>query len=172
MFVSWCHQCDLLTDAKKEDKVKEQLELMMKLADSRLDTFNSELKTMFLDQESAAKTSIPGRRALRFERYVQVDAERTVTLPKRAAVTAHFPPDNTAKPAWGRRHQGSLQAILGDSSAGESYDKKFFVCIKQYGPLPAYNLGVPNAEYSGYYPTLEGTAVPIRGALTVAPSVA
>lgn len=24
-----------------------------------------------------------------------------------------------------------LSAILGDSSAGESYDKKFFVCIKQ-----------------------------------------
>lgn len=71
---------DLLNDDKKEDKVKEQLELMMKLADSRLDTFESELKTMFLDQESAAKTSIPGRRALRFERHVQVDAERTVSL--------------------------------------------------------------------------------------------
>jgi hypothetical protein len=26
----------------------------------------------------------------------------------------------------------SLSTILGDSSAGESYDKKFFVCIKQY----------------------------------------
>jgi hypothetical protein len=27
-----------------------------------------------------------------------------------------------------------LSAILGDSSAGESYDEKFFVCIKQYAP--------------------------------------
>jgi hypothetical protein len=25
-----------------------------------------------------------------------------------------------------------LKQILGDTSAGESYDKKFFVCIKQY----------------------------------------
>ena len=24
-----------------------------------------------------------------------------------------------------------LSAILGDTSAGESYDKKFFVCVKQ-----------------------------------------
>lgn len=25
-----------------------------------------------------------------------------------------------------------MKVILGDTSAGESYDKKFFVCIKQY----------------------------------------
>ena len=28
-----------------------------------------------------------------------------------------------------------LKTILGDTSAGESYDEKFFVCIKQYTPL-------------------------------------
>ena len=63
---------------EKEAQAKEQLELMMKLADARLDTFESELKTMFLDRESAQKTSVPGRRALRFERHVQVDTETTV----------------------------------------------------------------------------------------------
>lgn len=63
---------------EKEAQAKEQLELMMKLADARLDTFEAELKTMFLDKESAKKTSVPGNRALRFERHVQVDTETTV----------------------------------------------------------------------------------------------
>jgi hypothetical protein len=62
----------------KEAQAKEQLELMMKLADARLDTFESKLKTMFLDRESAMKTSVPGKRALRFERHVKVDTETVV----------------------------------------------------------------------------------------------
>lgn len=36
---------------EKEAKAKEQLEMLMKLADARLDTFESELKTMFLDKD-------------------------------------------------------------------------------------------------------------------------
>ena len=68
------------TSKENEAKAKEQLELMMKLADARLDTFEGELKTMFLDRESAMKTSVPGKRALRFERHVQVDTETAVSL--------------------------------------------------------------------------------------------
>ena len=69
-----------LDNSKEEEaKQKEQLELMMKLADARLDTFEGELKNMFLDREAAMKTSVPGRRALRFERHVEVDTESKVS---------------------------------------------------------------------------------------------
>jgi hypothetical protein len=68
----------LNTSDKEESKAKEQLELMMKLADSRLDTFQAKLNTMFLDRESTMKTSVPGKRALRFERHVKVDTETAV----------------------------------------------------------------------------------------------
>lgn len=72
---------NMLDNSKEnEAKQKEQLELMMKLADARLDTFEAELKEMFLNRESAMKTSVPGKRALRFERHVQVDTETTVCL--------------------------------------------------------------------------------------------
>lgn len=69
-------------DASKEDqaKQKEQLELTMKLANARLDTFEAELKDISLDRESAMKKSVPGKRALRFERHVQVDTETSVCL--------------------------------------------------------------------------------------------
>ncbi|KAG5653441.1 hypothetical protein H0H81_000445 [Sphagnurus paluster] len=39
---------------EKEARAKEQLEMLMKLADARLDTFQGKLKTMFLDKESRA----------------------------------------------------------------------------------------------------------------------
>lgn len=58
--------------------MKEQLDLMMKLADARLDTFEGEIKSMFLDRESAMKTSVPGKRALRFQRSVTVDCDSKV----------------------------------------------------------------------------------------------
>ncbi|KAF5717121.1 hypothetical protein FMUND_5939 [Fusarium mundagurra] len=100
-------------DDENERKKKEQLELMMKLADARLDAFQHELEQMFLDRESAMRTNVPGRRALRFERRFVVDAESTVPLDGFKSVV-----------------KTGLSAILGDSSAGESYDKKFFVCVK------------------------------------------
>lgn len=65
---------------EKEAKAKEQLELMMKLSDARLDTFEAKLKNMFLDNESASKTSVPGKRALRFERSVRVDTGAEVCM--------------------------------------------------------------------------------------------
>ena len=70
---------ELDNSAEKEAQAKEQLEIMMKLADARLDTFESKIKTMFLDRDSAMKTSVPGRRALRFERHCRVDTDSGVS---------------------------------------------------------------------------------------------
>jgi hypothetical protein len=123
---------------EKEAQAKEQLELLMKLADARLDTFESELKTMFLDRDSASKTSVPGRRALRFDRHVMVDTEQEPGSGVEAAVDAFFGA-GTAKGDEVKKDvldgfkavvKTALTTILGDSGAGESYDKKFFVCIK------------------------------------------
>jgi hypothetical protein len=65
--------------AEKESKAREQLDILMKLADARLDTFQGELEQMFLDKEGAAKRSVPGKRALRFERSVRVDTGSAVS---------------------------------------------------------------------------------------------
>lgn len=63
---------------ENERRQREQLELIFKLADARLDTLQRELEETFLDRESATKGSFPGKRALRFERRVVVDAESKV----------------------------------------------------------------------------------------------
>ncbi|KAI1643435.1 uncharacterized protein F4817DRAFT_319836 [Daldinia loculata] len=116
-------------DRSKEDemKAKEQLELMMKLADARLNTFEGELKSMFLDHESAMKTSVPGKRALRFERYVQVDTESTPGDGVDKAVDAFFGAGDTGLngvlDGFKNVVKTGLSTILGDTSAGESYDK-------------------------------------------------
>ncbi|KAL0932513.1 uncharacterized protein CTRU02_211476 [Colletotrichum truncatum] len=125
-----------LDNSKEEEaKAKEQLELMMKLADARLDTFEAGLEKMFLDHESAMKTSVPGKRALRFERHVQVDAEKTPGKGVDEAVDAFFGSSDTGSrgvlDGFKAVVKTGLSTILGDTSAGESYDKKFFVCVKQ-----------------------------------------
>ncbi|KAI9743495.1 MAG: hypothetical protein M1818_002808 [Claussenomyces sp. TS43310] len=119
---------------EKERVAKEQLELMMKLADARLDTFEGKLKNMFLDKESAAKTSVPGKRALRFERSVRVDTGSAGAPGVEQAVDAFFGAAQTGTQGvldgFKAVVKTGLKAILGDTSAGESYDEKFFVCIK------------------------------------------
>lgn len=62
----------------EETKQKEHLAIMMKLADARLATFENELRTMLLDPDSAMKTSVTGKKALRFERHYLVDVEPEV----------------------------------------------------------------------------------------------
>ena len=97
----------LVNPAKKghvsDSNVREQLEVLLKLADARLDAYQSELESMFVDNASqysirlpvelrltsasgAAKCSVPGKRALRFARYVgvnigQVKEETTEVAP-------------------------------------------------------------------------------------------
>ncbi|MCJ1354385.1 MAG: hypothetical protein MMC33_004373 [Icmadophila ericetorum] len=119
---------------EKEAQAKEQLELMMKLADARLDTFEGELKTMFLDRESAMKTSVPGRRALRYDRYCRVDTHTGTSDGVDDAVDAFFGASDTGSKGVLEGFKSvvktGLSAILGDTSAGESYDKRFFVCVK------------------------------------------
>ncbi|KAF5240748.1 hypothetical protein FANTH_9417 [Fusarium anthophilum] len=121
-------------DDENERKKKEQLELMMKLADARLDTYQRELEQMFLDRESATRTSVPGKRALRFERHFAVDAESIPGKGVEDTVDAFFGASDTgtkrALDGFKSVVKTGLSAILGDSSAGESYDKKFFICIK------------------------------------------
>ncbi|KAF5612477.1 hypothetical protein F25303_14379 [Fusarium sp. NRRL 25303] len=121
-------------DDENERKKKEQLELMMKLANARLDSFQSELERMFLDRESAMHTNVPGKRALRFERRFVVDAESTPGKGVEDAVDTFFGASDTgtkvALNGFKSVVKTGLSVILGDSSAGESYDKKFFICIK------------------------------------------
>ncbi|VDB86051.1 unnamed protein product [Peniophora sp. CBMAI 1063] len=68
----------LVNPAKKgqyvdDARAREQLEVLLKLADARLDTYQGQLEMMFLDNAGAAKRSVPGKRALRFARYVGVN---------------------------------------------------------------------------------------------------
>ncbi|KAJ6587865.1 hypothetical protein B0H19DRAFT_1247598 [Mycena capillaripes] len=124
----------------KEKIATEQLELLMKLADARLDTFEEELNRMFLDKEC----NVPGKRALRFERSGAptvgdaVDAffgtsgksDKKVLQDKGGPQDTTVPQDKSVLQGFKAVVEAGLKTILGDTSAGESYDKKFFVCIK------------------------------------------
>ncbi|KAL0564192.1 hypothetical protein V5O48_017861 [Marasmius crinis-equi] len=119
---------------EKEARAKEQLEMLMKLADARLDTFEEQLNRMFLDKQSSSKLSVPGKRALRFERSVRVDTGAQGAPGISEAVDAFFGASKTGVEGvlegFKNVVKTGLNVILGDTAAGESYDEKFFVCIK------------------------------------------
>ena len=98
---------EILGTGEKEKKATGELDLMLKLAGARLDDYENKLKNMFLDKaceyggyvpqarilitfallfsmvrstQAAAKTSVPGNRALRFERSVTVNTTTAVRV--------------------------------------------------------------------------------------------
>ena len=75
------------TNDESARRAKEQLEIIVKLADARLDVFESELRTASIDRDSAMNPSLPRGRALRLERHCLVDTETEVS----AQVTPPFP---------------------------------------------------------------------------------
>ncbi|KAJ5735801.1 uncharacterized protein N7483_000926 [Penicillium malachiteum] len=121
-------------------KVREQLDILMKLADARLDTFESELTTMFLDNASTAKRSVPGKRALRFERSVRVNCGKEYGKDLSTTIDTYFGYGGSNTKPLGVEEDAlngfktvvtrGMEEFLTDTSAGEAYDKKFFVCIK------------------------------------------
>ncbi|OAL44808.1 hypothetical protein IQ07DRAFT_521398 [Pyrenochaeta sp. DS3sAY3a] len=118
------------TNDENERRQREQLELIFKLADARLDTMQRELEQTFLDRETTIKRSVPGRRALRFERRIAVDAETTVEYAVDSFLGASETTTQYFRDGLKSVVKSGLSPILGDSSTGESYDKKFFVCVK------------------------------------------
>ncbi|RYO92425.1 hypothetical protein DL764_008132 [Monosporascus ibericus] len=108
---------------RKEAHAKERLELKVKLADAQLGSFEVKLKTMLLAKESAQRTSIPGKGAFQGVEH-SVNASFGVSDTGTKGVLDGF--KSVVKTG--------LSTILWYSSAGESYDEKFFVSIKEQGP--------------------------------------
>lgn len=126
--------------------MREQLDVLVKLAHARLDGFQSQLEIMFLDREGTMKRTVPGRRALRFERHVglnvgekqedgtlTLDAERVI----KQSVHGYFQTAaKTTSQAGASAYEGfksvvttGLKSAVENTTAGESTERKFFVCI-------------------------------------------
>ncbi|VDB86092.1 unnamed protein product [Peniophora sp. CBMAI 1063] len=142
-------------EAVSDPKLREQLDVLLKLTDARLDAYQKELEMMFVDGDSAAKRTVPGKRALRFSRYVGVDVgnksrytavegseevRHPVFLGVEDVVCRFFgipvadlgkAEDKRALAIRGFASvvSNGLQAILENTSSGENTEKKFFVCI-------------------------------------------
>ncbi|KAJ5599895.1 hypothetical protein N7450_000962 [Penicillium hetheringtonii] len=55
-------------DKVAEEKAKQDLDILQKLVDSKLNQFQHELNERFLNPDATSKTQVPGIRALRWER--------------------------------------------------------------------------------------------------------
>ncbi|KAH6885563.1 hypothetical protein BKA70DRAFT_1236966 [Coprinopsis sp. MPI-PUGE-AT-0042] len=132
-------------DDKEKARTKEQLDFLVKAANSKLDKYQNDLDDMFTDPATVEKRMVPGIRALRWERGYRVSvseeageglndvvdgffgmikegtSEKTDAEQKKDAVVGGF------KKIVG----GALKTILGNRNAGEQEEQKFFIFMKQ-----------------------------------------
>ncbi|KAG8950272.1 hypothetical protein FRC04_007906 [Tulasnella sp. 424] len=139
--VSKAHS-DLLASGKEAKvAVKEQLEFLVCMANNRLDRYQSELEAMFLDKNSVRNRQVPGGRALRFYRGYRIAVTSEAASGIKDIVNAFFgvseDGQSTGEDAKSRLVDGlsktiltGLEAFLGNVSAGEQSEDKFFVFIQ------------------------------------------
>jgi hypothetical protein len=138
-----------------DPKLREQVDVLTKLADARLDAYQNKLEMQFLDNDGTAKRSVPGKRALRFSRYIGLDVgKKDVYVQSEAEASTKVAPyldvfdvvsrffsisradlDKTddkraaAVRGFATVVSNGLSAILQNTSSGENTEQKFFVCI-------------------------------------------
>ncbi|KAM5347262.1 hypothetical protein ACJ41O_010267 [Fusarium nematophilum] len=114
-------------DRELEEKAKQDLEILQKLVDAKLDEFQR-----FLNPDATAKTQVPGIRALRWERraYSSISSQPADEIDK--AIDSFFTiGDGNDKQAIKDGFKGvvksALNIFLGNTETGEKNEEKFFV---------------------------------------------
>ncbi|KAG8935894.1 hypothetical protein FRC00_010098 [Tulasnella sp. 408] len=126
---------------KNKEAVKEQLDFLVCMADNRLDHYQSELEQMFLDKGSVRNRQVPGGRALRFSRGYRVGVTSQASDGIKDVVNTFFGVSEDGKPTGQdtktRLIDGfrktillGLDDFLGNVSAGEQSENKFFVFMQ------------------------------------------
>ncbi|KAH8103436.1 hypothetical protein BXZ70DRAFT_1005856 [Cristinia sonorae] len=119
-------------DAAAEEKAKQDLDILQKLVDAKLDGFEHQLNEMFLNPDSAAKTQVPGIRALRWER------RSTCSVVEKPSEEVGGVVDDLFKIGDGNNKQAvkdgfkgivktALNVFLGNTEVGQFEESKFFV---------------------------------------------
>ncbi|KAG8916351.1 hypothetical protein FRC01_003214 [Tulasnella sp. 417] len=138
---------DLLKGShENKNDIKEQLDLLVCMADQRLDHYQSELEAMFLDKGSVRNRQVPGGRALRFSRGYRIGVTSQASSGIKEVVNTFFGAGENGQPA-GQDTQSrlmdafrkmislGLEDFLGNVSVGEQSENKFFVFMQHNAVL-------------------------------------
>lgn len=122
----------VLKGEEQEEKAKQDLEILQKLVDAKLNQFQSELNEHFLNPDSSSKTQVPGIRALRWEKRAHANIEQRPDDCVEKAVDDFFDAGSKNNPDAVKKGfkevvKTALNVFLGNTEAGEISEDKFFV---------------------------------------------
>ncbi|KAJ5242601.1 uncharacterized protein N7469_000928 [Penicillium citrinum] len=122
-------------DKVAEEKAKQDLDILQKLVDSKLNQFQHELNERFLNPDATSKTQVPGIRALRWERRSLTNISDKVVEPADSigdTVDQFFSAggektSEAVKDGFKGVVKTALNVFLSNTEVGEFSEEKFFV---------------------------------------------
>ncbi|KAI1212638.1 uncharacterized protein F4807DRAFT_472171 [Annulohypoxylon truncatum] len=124
-------------DEQESRRTKQDLEVLQRAVEYKLDQFDSKLTEMFLNSESSSRIQVPGLRALRKSRFTSVGIRGTPSENVSKAIDDYLS-TGSAKPGTGEDIKNgfkkivssALDRILSTTSAGEHELHRFFVYVQ------------------------------------------
>jgi hypothetical protein len=115
-------------------KSKQNLEILQKLVDAQLDKYEAALDAAFLNPTAAAKTEVPGIRALRKQRFSTANVSDKPSDKIGDAIDSFFniggegvKTDDALRVGFKSVVKGALDAFLGNTESGQKEESKYFV---------------------------------------------
>lgn len=117
----------------KDEKTKQQLELLLVAAKSKLAEYEMAIKESFINPDSVNKIEVVGKRAIEWEQQYRVNTSSGVDEAVEGIINDFFTgTEDSVKNGFKNMIMIAIKTILGDARAGESEVRKFLI-------VPEYN---------------------------------
>ncbi|KAI1408585.1 hypothetical protein F5Y13DRAFT_194252 [Hypoxylon sp. FL1857] len=124
-------------EEQERQKARQDLEVLQKAVQYKLDQFENKLHERFLNPDSVAKTQVPGLRALRMSRYSNVGIRGAPEENVAGAIDSYLGTGKTRlnneaslKDGFKKIVSEALKEILSTTEAGEHEKDAFFVYVQ------------------------------------------
>lgn len=116
-----------ITGTTEQDRImKEQFNLLQKMAQAKCDQYKSELKSMFTSN-GTSECEIVGNRAIRYNdgQHVNISAECDQAI--KDAIDAFFHGEEDVKQGFQKIIRAAIDTLIGNTAIGEQEEKMFFI---------------------------------------------
>lgn len=123
---------DLTGKTEEEAKLREQFTFLQKMARSKAETFENQLKIMLSNKEAMGQVEIVGDRAFEYRNSQHVNISNECNAAIGEAVDDFFKGSSGVKDGFQKIVKTALSGLIGDTSIGETQEKMFFVYPENY----------------------------------------
>ncbi|KAI2463065.1 hypothetical protein F4781DRAFT_417860, partial [Annulohypoxylon bovei var. microspora] len=124
-------------DEQERQRTRQDLQVLQKAVEYKLNQFESKITEMFLNSESTSRTQVPGLRALRKSRYTTVGIKGAPIENVSRAIDDYLSMGISGSSAGQDIRGGfkkivsnALSVILSNTDAGEHEEQRFFVYVQ------------------------------------------